>query len=74
MFSEGGHPAFLVPRACRVGFPSEPPVAGGYSPQRRTAGKGAQRRSEPLPASTVVAFGNLDGRTEGNPHIPFGEL
>jgi hypothetical protein len=46
-------------------FPPEPPVAVDGRLQRRGAGKGAKRRSEPLPASTVVALARIDGRASG---------
>jgi hypothetical protein len=51
-------------------FPPEPPVAITLRPERRAAVKGAlvlARRSEPLTASTVLAFPHfLDGRRSGN--------
>jgi hypothetical protein len=60
-------------------FPSEPPVAfvgrqNGAEPAR--ARRFWARRSEPLPASTVLALAIIDGRGSGDTIvvIPDGEL
>jgi hypothetical protein len=55
----------------RIVFPPEPPVAICFGPERSAAGSRARRRvarrSEPLPASTVLAsLLLLDGRRSGN--------
>jgi hypothetical protein len=65
--SAGGEPVFPFcgPASVKV-FPPEPPVASFGRLQRRAAGKGAKRRSEPLPASTVVVSSTFDGRVGGN--------
>jgi hypothetical protein len=51
-------------------FPPEPPVArwpGRNGAEQARARRCLARRSEPLPASTVLAFRrNLDGRRSGN--------
>jgi hypothetical protein len=67
-----------VAEVISIVFPPEPPVAradfqNGAEPAR--ARRHLARRSEPLPASTVLVPANIDGRRSGNTiRDPVGEL
>ena len=79
-YLNGLQPEYVTLLDTQIVFPPEPPVrlkTGRNGAQQARARRGLARRSEPLPASTVLAFTSfLDGRRSGNrsPVIPVGGL